>query len=270
MNRIYNSADEQYLLLAREILNDGYYDQNRTGVATKKLCGRFFRFDLQKEFPILTTKKVFFKTAVKELIWIFVKGSNSVKDLQEMKVSIWDEWERDDGTIGKAYGYQARHWGGEIDQVQKLIDTLKTNPQSRRMMISLWNVTDLPDMALEPCCFLTMWDVMGDTLNMTLVQRSCDMGLGVPFNMTQYAALQCMVAHATGLKPGQFLHVMNNVHIYENHFSAFEEQLSRTPFQSTARIQINPEVTDFNKFTDKDIELLDYKSHPVIPMEVAV
>lgn len=166
-----NNADMQYLNAVKDILDNGYYAQNRTGIPTKKLHGKFFQFDLQKEFPILTTKKVFFKTAIKEVQWMYVLGSNDVKKLQDMNVHIWDEWVKEDGTIGKAYGYQARSWGGNIDQVQNLIDTLKTNPQSRRMIISLWNVTDLPDMALEPCTFLTMWDVMGDILNMTLIQR---------------------------------------------------------------------------------------------------
>lgn len=166
-----NNTDTQYLNLVRDILENGYYDQNRTGIPTKKLYGKSFHFDLQKEFPILTTKQVYFKTAVKELIWIYVMGSNDVNKLHEMNVKVWDEWAKEDGTIGKAYGYQARHWNENIDQVQKLIDTLKNNPQSRRMIISLWNVGDLPEMALEPCAFMTMWDVMGDVLNMTLIQR---------------------------------------------------------------------------------------------------
>lgn len=267
---ICNNADKQYLDLVRDILDNGYYDQNRTGIATKKLNSKMFQFDLQKEFPILTTKQVFFKTAVKELIWIYVMGSNDVNKLHEMNVKVWDEWVKEDGTIGKAYGYQARHWNGNIDQVQNLINTLKTNPQSRRMIISLWNVGDLPEMALEPCAFMTMWDVMGDTLNMTLIQRSCDLGLGGPFNTTQYATLQYMIAHVTGLKAGQFTHFINNAHIYENHFDALKLQLTRTPFEPTAKIWINPEVKDFNDFTPNDIKLLDYVSHPSIKMEVAI
>lgn len=265
-----NKIDNQYLNLAKEILETGYYDQNRTGIATKKLFGKTFRFDLQEEFPILTTKFVAFKTAVKELLWIYVQGSNDVKKLQEMNVHVWDEWAKEDGTIGKAYGYQARHWGENIDQVQNLINTLKTNPQSRRMIISLWNVGDLKDMALEPCCFLTMWDVNDGKLNMTLVQRSSDFCVGNPFNMTQYAVLQSMVAHVTGLIPGEFFHVMNNVHIYENHFNGIKEQLTREPYEQTAKLWLNPEVTDFNNFTIDDIKLLDYKYHPAIKMEVAV
>lgn len=265
-----NNADKQYLDLVRDILDNGYYDQNRTGMPTKKLCGKFFQFNLQKEFPILTTKQVFFNTAIKEIQWIYVLGSNNVVDLQKQNVKIWNEWMREDGTIGKAYGYQARHWGDNIDQVQNLINTLKTNPQSRRMIVNLWNVGDLPDMALEPCAFMTMWDVMGDTLNMTLIQRSGDMGLGVPFNMTQYAALQHMVAHTTGLKAGQFTHYIHNAHIYENHFDAMKLQLERKAFEPTAKIWLNPDVKDFNNFTPNDVKLLDYKYHSHISMEVSV
>jgi len=265
-----NNADYQYNSLLKEILETGYKDQNRTGISTYKLFGKTFRFDLQKEFPIITTKFVAFKTAIKEIMWIYVQGNNNVKDLQNMNVKIWDEWMKEDGTIGPAYGYQARHWGGNIDQVKNLIDTLKNDPYSRRMIVSFWNVQDLPEMALQPCCFLTMWDVVGDMLNMSLIIRSNDLILGNPFNMCQYAALQCMVAHVTGFKPGIFSMYMNNVHVYENHIEGAKLQLSREPYESTAKIWINPEVKNFDDFKPNDIRLLDYKCHDKIKFDVAV
>ncbi|NGQ94664.1 thymidylate synthase [Brevibacillus sp. SYP-B805] len=260
-----NSADQQYLALVRDVLENGYYDNNRTGIPTKKLFGRSFTFDLQKEFPILTTKQVFFKTAVKELLWIYVLQSNDVKTLQEMGVTVWDEWAREDGTIGKAYGYQVR----KHKQIDKLIDGLKRDPQGRRHIISLWDLNDLDDMALQPCAFMTMWDVSAGRLNCTLVQRSADLGLGVPFNFTQYAVLIHMVAQVTGLVPGTFVHYMNNVHIYENHFSALEEQLRREPYPAP-KLWLNPEITNFYDFTADDIKLIDYRHHPRLEMDVAV
>ena len=173
-----NEMDRQYLKIVEKILKRGYHDQNRTGVSTYKLPHQIMQFDLEEEFPILTTKSVAFKTAVKELLWIFKDQSNDVKKLQEQNVHIWDEWAYSDGTIGKAYGYQI----AKYHQIDTLIKALKNNPQDRRMLMNLWNIEDLPEMALQPCCFLTLWDVTDGRLNCMLVQRSGDMALGVPFN----------------------------------------------------------------------------------------
>ena len=260
-------ADRQYLQIVEDVLAKGYFDQNRTGVPTYKLPHQIMQFDLEKEFPILTTKFVAFKTAVKELLWIWQLQSNDVRVLQEMGCHIWDEWMLEDGTIGKAYGYQIKKYR----QVDKLIETLKTNPQDRRMIVNLWNIEDLPEMALQPCAFLTLWDVTDGRLNCMLVQRSGDIGLGVPFNMTQYAVLVHLIAQVTDLRPGLFTHVINNAHIYENHVEALKLQLSRREEALPApKLIISPEIKDFYKFTPDDIKLDDYKHLGKIEMEVAV
>ena len=189
-------ADTQYLNIVENILDHGYFDNNRTGVRTYKLPHQIMQFDLEKEFPILTTKFVAFKTAVKEILWIWQLQSNDVRELQKMNCHVWDEWMRPDGTIGKAYGYQIRKY----KQVDKLLETLKTDPQNRRMIVSLWNIEDLPDMALQPCAYQTLWDVTDGRLNCMLIQRSGDMGLGVPFNMTQYAVLIHLIAQSADLQ----------------------------------------------------------------------
>lgn len=260
-------ADKQYLDIVQNILEKGYYDNNRTGVSTFKLPHQIMQHDLSKEFPILTTKFVAFKTAVKELLWIYKDQSNDVTRLQEQNVHIWDEWMRPDGTIGKAYGYQVN----KFKQIDKLINTLKTNPQDRRMIISLWNIEDLPDMALQPCCYETLWDVNGDRLNCMLIQRSGDIPLGVPFNMSQYAVLVHLIAQVTGFKPGLFTHVVNNAHIYENQIEGMRLQLGRREQDIIApELWINPEITNFYDFTPDDIKLIDYKHLGKIKMEVSV
>ncbi|WP_142414101.1 thymidylate synthase [Hathewaya massiliensis] len=260
-------ADKQYLEIAENIIHNGYYDQNRTGIATYKLPHKIMQFDLEKEFPILTTKFVAFKTAVKELLWIYRDQSNDVKKLHEENVHIWDEWTLDDGTIGTAYGWVVKKY----DQIDKLIETLKTNPQDRRMMINLWQIPHINTGALPPCAFLTMWDVSDGRLNCMLVQRSADFCLGVPFNMTQYAVLVHLVAQVTGLKPGLFTHVMNNAHIYENHLEGIKLQLSKKDEQYDApKLWINPEVKNFYDFKSEDIKLIEYKNHGKISMEVAI
>lgn len=226
------------------------------------------QFDLEKEFPILTTKFVAFKTSVKEILWIWQKQSNDVRALQQWNCHVWDEWMQEDGTIGKAYGYQL----AKYHQVDTLLKTLKENPQSRRMVVSMWNVEDLPEMALQPCAFLTMWDVSADNrLNCMLVQRSGDMGLGVPFNMAQYAALVCMIAQVSGLRPGLFTHVINNAHIYENHVEALKTQLARRNEAYPApRLRLNPEIKDFYDFKPEDIVLENYQHLGKLPMKVSV
>lgn len=258
-------ADKQYLDLVKEILETGYYANNRTDVSTKKLFGRKFEFDLQKEFPILTTKLVPFKTAVKELFWIYVMQSNDVRGLQNMGVKVWDEWQDEQGTIGRGYGYQI----AKYKQIDNLISTLKTNPQDRGMIMSMWNIEDLPFMTLRPCAFMTMWDVSDGFLNCSLVQRSADLPLGVPFNFTQYAVLVHMIAHVTNLKVGKLIHYMNNAHIYENQIEPIKTQLERIPYNAPT-LWLNPDVKDFYDFSIDDIKLIDYKYHPKIAMEVSV
>lgn len=259
--------DMQYLKIVQNILEHGYYDQNRTGIATYKLPHQMMQFDLEEEFPILTTKKVAFRTAVREILWIYQQQSNDVRKLQEQKVHIWDEWMQEDGTIGTAYGWVIK----EYKQVDKLLNQLKTNPQDRRMMVNLWQIPYLDTGALAPCCFLSMWDVTDGRLNCMLVQRSGDMGLGVPFNTTQYAVLTHLIAQATGFRPGLLTHIINNAHVYENQVEALKLQLTRRDQAYEApKLWINPEIKDFYQFTMKDIKLVDYHYHDKIQMEVAV
>lgn len=261
-------ADTKYLDIVQNILDNGVLGQNRTGMPAYKLPHQIMQFDLEKEFPILTTKFVAFKTSVKEILWIWQKQSNDVRVLQQWNCHVWDEWMQEDGTIGKAYGYQL----AKYHQVDTLLKTLKENPQSRRMVVSMWNVEDLPEMALQPCAFLTMWDVSADNrLNCMLVQRSGDMGLGVPFNMAQYAALVCMIAQVSGLRPGLFTHVINNAHIYENHVEALKTQLTRRNEAYPApRLRLNPEIKDFYDFKPEDIVLENYQHLGKLPMKVSV
>ena len=260
-------ADTQYLQIIENILDHGYYANNRTGIATYKLPHQVMQFNLAEEFPILTTKFVAFKTAIKELLWIWQLQSNDVRQLQAMNVKVWDEWMREDGTIGKAYGYQI----AKYKQLDNLLDMLQKDPQSRRMIVTLWNIEDLPDMALQPCAYETLWDVTDGRLNCMLVQRSGDMGLGVPFNTAQYAALVHMIAQVSGLQAGQFTHVINNAHIYENHVEALRTQLARREKDLSAPIlRINPDVTDFYDFKAEDIILEGYEHLGKLSMTVAV
>lgn len=261
-------ADKKYLDIVKEILEEGFYENtNRTGIPTYKLPHKIMQFNLEKEFPILTTKFVAFKTAVKELLWIFKDQSNDVKKLQEQNVHIWNEWMMEDGTIGTSYGWVVKKY----DQIDKLIEALKNNPQDRRMMINLWQIPHLEGGALAPCCFLSMWDVTDGKLNCMLVQRSGDIPLGVPFNMAQYAVLVNLLAHVTGLKPGLFTHVINNAHIYENQVEGMKIQIEReNEAYEAPKLWINEDIKDFYDFTIEDIKLIDYKHHPSIKMEVAV
>lgn len=292
-------ADQQYSQLVKEILEHGYEATTRavdpktgTQLKTKKLFHKGFVFDLSKEFPIITTKKVAWKTAMKEMMWIWVMGSNQVSVLRSMGVNVWNEWEKEDGTIGPAYGYQARQLKvpiikkrrfrlpfmskekivgyRHIDQVQNLIDGLKNDPQGRRHIVTFWNVADLDEMGLQPCAFQTIWDVTDGKLNCQLVQRSCDLGLGGPFNFTQYALLVHMIAHVTGLKPGILAHDITNAHVYENHYEALAEQIKREPIEKAPEVWINPKIKDFNDFTPDDVKLIGYESLGVVKMEVAV
>ena len=260
-------ADTQYLQIIENILDHGYYANNRTGIATYKLPHQMMQFNLAEEFPILTTKFVAFKTAIKELLWIWQLQSNDVRQLQAMNVKVWDEWMREDGTIGKAYGYQI----AKYKQLDNLLDMLKNDPQSRRMIVTLWNIEDLPDMALQPCAYETLWDVTDGRLNCMLVQRSGDMGLGVPFNTAQYAALVHMIAHVSGLQPGLFTHIINNAHIYENHVEALRTQLERKQEALVAPVlRLNPDINNFYDFKPEDITLEGYEHLGKLSMTVAV
>ncbi|MDR0999267.1 MAG: thymidylate synthase [Clostridiales bacterium] len=262
-----SAYDEQYLTIAENILNNGFLSNNRTGVRAWKLPHQIMLFDLRVEFPILTVKKMPFKTAVKELLWIYRDQSSNVRLLQEQGVNIWDEWMMPDGTIGTSYGWVVR----EYKQVDKLIDSLVNNPDDRRMMINLWQIPHLETGALAPCCFLTMWDVCEGFLNCMLVQRSADWGLGVPFNTTQYAVLVHLLAQVAGLKPGLLTHVVNNAHIYENHVDAIREQMGRkSEAFSAPSLLINPDVHNFYDFSANDICLRNYNSHAKVKMDIAV
>ncbi|MFV0502757.1 MAG: thymidylate synthase [Lachnospirales bacterium] len=257
--------DDKYLDIVNCILKNGYFDENRTKTKTYKLPHQIMQFDLEKEFPILTTKKIAFKTAIKELLWIFRDQSNNVKKLHKENVHIWDEWEMEDGTIGTSYGYIVNKY----KQVDELIYNLKNEPQSRRMIINLWQNQYLETGALYPCCFMTMWDVTDGRLNCMLVQRSGDMGLGVPFNTTQYAVLVHLIAQVAGLKVGLFTHVINNAHIYENHVEPLKMQSKNERYEAP-KLEINKDIKNFYDFTINDVNLIDYKYNNKISMEVSV
>lgn len=277
--------DIQYLKLAEDIMNNGQEHLTRavdpeTGkqLKAKKLFHRGFVLDLQEEFPILTTKKMpESKTHpengflfASEMFWIWVMGSNKIEDLQSLGNQVWNEWELEDGTIGKSYGFQARQLEN-IDQVQQLIDGIKKDPMGRRHLVSLWNVEQLKDMALPPCAFLSIWDVTPDGfLNCHLVQRSGDYFLGVPFNVSQYAMLTHMISQVTGLKPGVLAHDITNVHIYENHYDAITKQLSREPKDCVPQLWVNPDIKDFNDFTLQDVKVLNYEAYPGIKAPIGV
>jgi thymidylate synthase len=237
--------------------------------------------DLQKEFPILKSKFVAFKTSVKEMLWIYKDQSNDVTKLHEQNVHIWDKWVDENNTIGLAYGYQI----GKYKQIDNLINTLKTNPQDRRMIMSMWNIEDLDKMILQPCCFQTLWDVTDGQLNCMLIQRSGDFPIGVPFNTTQYAVLTHLIAQVTNLKVGKLTHIINNCHIYENQIEGVKEQISayeklincknsddeelKEVFNSIPQLELDKDVTDFYDFTIDKINLINYKSLKKIKMPVA-
>lgn len=215
-----SNYEQQYIQICKDILKNGYFDNNRTGTPTYKLPHQIIQVDLQEEFPILKSKFVAFKTSVKEILWI-MQGNNNVEYLKSQNCHVWDEWEQEDGTIGTAYGWIVNNY----NQINNLIDSLKNNPQNRRMMINLWQWDYLKTGALDPCCFCSMWDVTNGKLNCMLVQRSGDIPLGVPFNTTQYAVLTHVLAELCGLKVGMLTHVINNAHIYENQIEGIEKQL---------------------------------------------
>ncbi len=253
-------------------MEEGTDKNDRTGTGTRSVFGYQMRFDLSEGFPLLTTKKLHLKSIIHELLW-FLKGDTNVKYLQDNGVRIWNEWADENGDLGHVYGYQWRSWpdynGGFIDQITETVETIKKNPDSRRIIVSAWNVADLPDMKLPPCHALFQFYVADGRLSLQLYQRSADCFLGVPFNIASYALLLMMVAQVTGLKPGEFIHTLGDAHIYRNHFSQVEEQLSREP-RKLPRMVLNPDVKDIFGFTYDDFRLEDYDPLPHIAGKVSV
>ena len=260
---------QQYLDLLRDIMENGVDKMDRTGVGTRSVFGRQMRFDLSKGFPLVTTKKVHLKSIIHELLW-FLKGETNVKYLQENGVRIWNEWADENGELGPVYGSQWRNWNGEgIDQIAEVIATLKKNPNDRRMIVSAWNVGKIPEMHLPPCHMMFQFYVANNKLSCMLYQRSCDMFLGVPFNIASYALLTMMVAQVCGLEPGEFVHTLGDAHIYHNHFEQVREQLSHTPYP-LPQMKINPNVKNIDDFKYEDFELVNYQSYDTIRAQVAV
>lgn len=261
--------DEQYRDIVFRVIADGQRVDDRTGVGTRKLFGQEMRFDLQKEFPAPTLKKLFFETAKKEMYWIYQDQSNDVELLQQKyKVRVWDAWKQDDGTIGNAYGYIVR----KHKQIDRLIEGLRKNPQGRRHVMSLWDIEELPHMALQPCAFQTIWTVTGNRLNCHLVQRSGDLGLGVPFNTAQYGVLVHMIAQCVGLEPGELWHTIDDAHVYENHVEPLKEMLFR-PILTHVKPElqvVKPFIDDFYSLKPEYFILSGYESHPHIRLDVAV
>ena len=263
---------KQYLDLLRHILKNGTRKDDRTGTGTTSCFGYQMRFDLSEGFPLLTTKKVHLKSIIHELLW-FLNGDTNVKYLQDNGVRIWNEWADADGNLGHIYGYQWRSWpdheGGHIDQIKEVIETIKNNPDSRRIIVSAWNVGDIKNMNLPPCHAFFQFYVADGKLSLQLYQRSADTFLGVPFNIASYALLTMMVAQVCGLKPGDFIHTFGDVHIYNDHREQVELQLTRTP-RRLPRMKINPEVKDIFSFRYEDFTLEDYDPYPTIKGKVSV
>ena len=263
---------QQYQQLLKHILDTGVYKSDRTGTGTTSCFGYQMRFDLAKGFPLVTTKKVHMKSIIHELLW-FLKGETNIAYLKEHGVKIWDEWANENGELGPVYGKQWRSWEGKdgkiVDQVSELIAQIKKNPDSRRLIISAWNVADLPEMALMPCHTLFQFYVANGKLSCQLYQRSADVFLGVPFNIASYALLTLMIAQVCGLQPGEFIHTFGDVHIYSNHMEQVNLQLSRTPFP-LPQMKLNPEVKDIFGFKYEDFTLENYECHPAIKAPVAV
>ena len=263
---------KQYLDLLQHVLDHGIFKEDRTGTGTHSVFGYQMRFDLQDGFPLLTTKKLHLKSIIHELLW-FLKGDTNVKYLQENGVRIWNEWADENGNLGHIYGYQWRSWpdynGGHIDQIKEAIDTIQHNPDSRRIIVSAWNVADLPQMNLPPCHAFFQFYVANGKLSLQLYQRSADIFLGVPFNIASYALLLMMVAQVTGLEAGDFVHTLGDAHIYNNHIEQVREQLSREP-RALPTMKLNPNVKSIFDFKYEDFELTDYNPHPHIAGKVAV
>jgi len=273
---------KQYLDLMRHVYENGTFKGDRTGTGTKSVFGYQMRFDLSEGFPMVTTKKLHLKSIIYELLW-FLKGDTNIAYLKENGVRIWDEWADENGNLGPVYGYQWRNWNGdEIDQISELIEQLKSNPNSRRMLVSAWNPSVLPDTnktfaenvaegkaALPPCHAFFQFYVADGKLSCQLYQRSADIFLGVPFNIASYSLLVLMIAQVVGLEPGEFIHTFGDAHIYTNHFEQVELQLSRSP-KTLPRMKLNPEVKNIFDFTFEDFTLENYDPHPLIRGKVSV
>ena len=263
---------QQYHDLMKRILNEGVEKEDRTGTGTLSVFGHQMRFDLQEGFPVLTTKKVHLRSIIHELLW-FLQGSTNIQYLNENGVSIWDEWADENGELGPVYGSQWRSWpkadGSTIDQITNLVEQIKTNPDSRRLIVSAWNVGEIEHMALPPCHAFFQFYVADGKLSCQLYQRSADVFLGVPFNIASYALLTLMLAQVCDLEPGDFVHTLGDAHLYLNHLEQTELQLSRD-FRSLPKMQINPDIKDIFDFKFEDFELVGYDPHPHIKGAVAV
>ena len=263
---------QQYLGLLQHILLNGAHKTDRTGTGTQSCFGYQMRFDLEQGFPLVTTKKVHLKSIIHELLW-FLKGDTNIAYLKEHGVRIWDDWADNNGDLGPVYGKQWRSWEGKegktIDQISELIEQIKKNPDSRRLIVSAWNVGELSEMALMPCHNMFQFYVADGRLSCQLYQRSADVFLGVPFNIASYALLTMMIAQVCDLKPGDFVHTFGDVHIYSNHMEQVKLQLSRTPFPLPT-MKLNPEVKDIFEFKFEDFVLENYECHPGIKAPVAV
>jgi thymidylate synthase len=263
---------KQYLDLLTHVMNTGTDKSDRTGTGTRSVFGYQTRFDLQEGFPMVTTKKLHVRSIIHELLW-FLKGDTNIAYLKENGVTIWDEWADKDGNLGPVYGYQWRSWpsadGSHFDQITALIEQIKKNPDSRRHLVSAWNVGLIGKMALPPCHIIFQFYVANGKLSCQLYQRSADLFLGVPFNIASYALLTMMVAQVCGLKPGEFIHTFGDVHIYSNHFEQVKLQLSRTP-RPLPVMNINPDVKDIFSFKYEDFNITGYDPHPAIKASVAV
>lgn len=263
---------KQYLDLLDHVLRNGVRKEDRTGTGTISVFGYQMRFDLRETFPVLTTKKLHLRSIFHELLW-FLRGETNIKYLHDNKVSIWDEWADENGELGPVYGYQWRHWpkndGTNIDQISQVVESIRKDPDSRRHIVSAWNVSQLDEMALPPCHLLFQFYVANGEISCQMYQRSCDIFLGVPFNIASYSLLTLMMAQVTGLKPGEFIHTLGDAHIYLNHIDQVKLQLSRTPFPLPV-MKINPEIKSIFDFRYEDFELTGYQSHPHIKGIIAV
>ena len=267
-----NPEERQYLDLLAEVLEHGARKSDRTGTGTRSVFGRQLRFRLEPTFPLLTTKKLHLKSIVYELLW-FLRGDTNVKWLQERGVTIWDEWADPAGELGPVYGYQWRHWrtpeGGEIDQIAKVVESLRKKPDSRRHIVSAWNPADVERMALPPCHALFQFYVADGLLSCQMYQRSADLFLGVPFNIASYALLTRMVAQVTGLAAGEFVLTLGDAHLYLNHVAQAREQLARAP-RPFPRMRLNPQIVELADFRYEDFTLEDYEPYPAIKAPIAV
>ena len=263
---------KQYLDLMQHVKSNGTKKTDRTGTGTLSVFGHQMRFDLSQGFPVVTTKKLHLRSIIHELLW-FLKGDTNIKYLHDNKVSIWDEWADENGDLGPVYGYQWRSWptpdGRHIDQISEVVDQIKKNPDSRRLIVSAWNVGEIENMALPPCHAFFQFYVANGKLSCQLYQRSADIFLGVPFNIASYALLTLMIAQVTDLEPGEFIHTLGDAHLYLNHLEQTEEQLSRKPFP-LPQMKLNPAIKSIFDFTFDDFELVGYESHSHIKAPVAV